>query len=177
MCCFMSCKLETSFLFKLFTRVKHIGHCQEALRQKWLWIIVVLPWVCLTIVGETYIHVNNLWKWVWFIIFNRIRNDCIYSMTKRWCSSLIVGVSVDYSNFEIGWKKKSQHLSFICAFKLHIQIVALWCYLAMVLKVCIHFLFQNMVNNWSLYTCSKSWFANGFTHIVWDGANMAMGVI
>lgn len=97
-------QMETSFLFKLFAKAKQIGHCQEASRQqKWLWIIVVLPWLCLTIIGETYIHVNNLWKWIWFVIFNRIRNDCIYSMTKRWCSSLIVGVFIDYSNFKIGF--------------------------------------------------------------------------
>jgi hypothetical protein len=104
-----------------------------------LWIIVVLPWLCLTIVGETDIHVNNFWKWIWFVIFNRIRNNSIYSMTKRWCSSLIIGVSVDYSNFKIGWNKSTPTLSFICACKLHIQTVALWCYLAMAFKVCIRF--------------------------------------
>lgn len=133
-------QMETSLLFKLFTRVKQIGHCQEALRQKWLWIIVVLPWLCLTIIGETYIHVNNLWKWIWFVIFNRIRNNSVYSMTKRWCSSLIIQIS------RLDETKVPQHLSFICACKLHIQIVALWCYLAMAFKVCIRFLLQNIVN-------------------------------
>jgi len=138
-------QMETSFLFKLFTRVKQICHCQEALRQKCLWIIVVLPWFCLTIVGETDIHVNNFWKWIWFVIFNRIRNNSIYSMTKDGVVHWLLECPLIIQISRLDETKAPQHLSFICACKLHIQIVALWCYFAMAFKVCIHYLLQNMV--------------------------------
>ncbi len=62
--------------------------------------------------------------------------------------------------------KIPQHLSFICAHKLHIQIIALWCYLAVVFNVHICLLLQNLVNKkyisaiGSRYTYQQSWFAN-----------------
>jgi hypothetical protein len=42
-----------------FQVVKQIGHCQKALKRKGLWIIMALPWLYLTIIGQTSIHANN----------------------------------------------------------------------------------------------------------------------
>jgi hypothetical protein len=35
-----------------------------------LWIIMALPWLYLTMIVQTYIHANNLLKWIWFVNFN-----------------------------------------------------------------------------------------------------------
>jgi hypothetical protein len=45
-----------------FQVVKQIGHCQEALKRKGLWIIMALPWLYLTMIVQIYIHANNLSK-------------------------------------------------------------------------------------------------------------------
>jgi len=58
--CVVSCIANGNLI--CFQVVKQIGHCQEALKQKGLWIIMALPWFCLTIIVQTYIHINNLSK-------------------------------------------------------------------------------------------------------------------
>jgi len=74
--CVVSCIANGNLI--CFQVVKQIGHCQEALKQKGLWIIMALPWFCLTIIVQTYIHVKNLSKWIWFVNFNYNNNDWIY---------------------------------------------------------------------------------------------------
>jgi hypothetical protein len=58
--CVVSCITNGNLI--RFQVVRQIGHCQKALKQKRLWIIMAVPWLCLAIIVQTYIHANNLSK-------------------------------------------------------------------------------------------------------------------
>ncbi len=58
--CVVSCIANGNLI--RFQIVRQIGHCQKALKQKGLWIIMALPWRFLTIIIQTYIHANNFSK-------------------------------------------------------------------------------------------------------------------